>query len=62
MKAVWRENKDGYIFVYAIDNKQTFLDVIDEIKAIKENDVYKNVSLLRLKLRCRLLLLPISLI
>jgi hypothetical protein len=43
MKAVWRGNKDGYIFVYAIDNKQTFLEIIEEIKSIKENDSYKNV-------------------
>jgi hypothetical protein len=44
MKAVWRGNKDGYIFVYAINNKESFLDLMEEIKAIKENDLYKNVS------------------
>ncbi len=45
MKAVWRGNKDGYIFVYAIDNKESFFDLIEEIKSIKENDLCKNVNL-----------------
>jgi hypothetical protein len=37
MKAVWRGNKDGYIFVYAIDNRQTFYDLLEDIKEVKEN-------------------------
>ena len=44
MKAVWRSGKDGYIFVYAIDKKQTFDDLMVDIKAIKENPSYKNVK------------------
>ena len=28
MKAVWRGNKDAYIFVYAIDNKQSFYELL----------------------------------
>ena len=43
MKAVWRGNKDGYIFVYAIDNRQTFEDLLEDIKQIKDNELYKNV-------------------
>jgi len=28
MKAVWRAGKDGFVFVYAINNKQSFKDMI----------------------------------
>ncbi len=43
MKAVWRGNKDAYIFVYAIDNLQSFKELVEDIKSVKENDIYKNV-------------------
>ena len=46
MKAVWRGNKEGYIFVFAIDNRQTFLDLLEDIKSVKSNEIYRNVDTL----------------
>jgi aminopeptidase-like protein len=45
MKAFWRSSKDGFVFVYAINNKQSFKDMIEDIIDIKSNPVYKNVQL-----------------
>ncbi len=58
MKAMWRGNKDGYIFVYAIDNHESFEQLLKDIETIKQNKLYQNV-LLR-KLRYQLLQLEIS--
>jgi hypothetical protein len=46
MKAFWRSSKDGFVFVYAINNKQSFKDMIEDIIDIKSNPVYKNVRLI----------------
>ena len=35
MKAVWRNDKDGYLFVFALNNKESYESVIEEIKEIK---------------------------
>lgn len=35
MKAVWRHNKDGFIFTFAINNAESYESVINEIKELK---------------------------
>lgn len=44
MKAVWRAAKDGYVFVYATNNRQSFKDMIEDIIEVKSNSLYKKVQ------------------
>ena len=43
MKAVWRNNKNGYIFVFAINSQVSFELILREINEIKEELNLKEV-------------------
>ncbi len=46
LKAVWRNNKDGFIFTFAIDKLQTFESVKTEIREIKSKGLFNNVAMI----------------
>lgn len=46
LKAVWRNNKDGFIFTFAINNAESFTSVINEIREIKEKALFNNVAMI----------------
>ena len=46
MKAVWRNNKNGFVFVFAINSRHSYINVIDEIMEIKESDMFRNVAII----------------
>jgi GTPase SAR1 family protein len=46
LKAVWRDNKDGFIFIFAINNLESFESVISEIREIKHKEVFSSVAII----------------
>lgn len=44
MKAVWRNGKDGYIFVYAINSRESYEVILKEIKQIKNHEGFRDVA------------------
>ncbi len=46
LKAVWRNNKDSFIFTYAINNEESFKAIINQIREIKEKALYSNVTMI----------------
>jgi len=46
LKAVWRNNKHGFIFTFAINNQESYNSVIDEIKELKEKSTFDKVAMI----------------
>ena len=46
LKAVWRNNKHGFIFTFAINNKESYESVISEIKELKEKSTFDKVAMI----------------
>lgn len=46
LKAVWRNNKHGFIFTFAINNKESYDSVIAEIRELKEKSNFDKVAMI----------------
>lgn len=46
MKAVWRSNKDGFIFTYAINNVESYEAVISEIRELRQIPMYARSAMI----------------
>ena len=46
MKAVWRNNKNGYFFVFALDNPDSFDEAFTEILELKKDSLYHHIPII----------------
>ena len=46
MKAVWRNNKNGFLFTFALNNRGSFEEALEEIEEIRSEKIFNEVAII----------------